>query len=170
MEFLSIRGVTVSPIPLPNRVRRSCACVRDSEAGARVTEAELRGGPGPGGGRGATWARSAWGIQRTAEASGSSPGRRSQMAGCRDHQGLQAHRDRRDPQPGACSWAWPAAAPGSAGWRYRWRPRRCCAHAWAEAKRTPGGGTGRCSRCCRTGGGGRVPGGGGTSLPRRSAS
>lgn len=167
MEFLSTWRVPVFPLPVPNRVRRSCACVRDSEAGAPVTEAELRGGPGPGGERGATWARSVWDIRRTAEASGSSPERRSQMAGCRDHRCLRGHRD---PRHASCSWAWLAAAPDWAGWRCRWRPPRCCAHAWAEAKRILGGGTGRCSHCYRKGGGGRVLGAGGTSLPLRSAS
>lgn len=154
-------GVTVSllpsrVLPLPNRGRRSCACVCDSEVEVLVMVAWPWEEPALGDVR--TWSGCVWwGIRQTAGASGSSLRTMTRKAGCPGR------------PLGACSWA-ELEAPGWAGWKCRWKPRRCCGLSLAGARRTLGGGTGRCSRCSRTGGGGRAPGGGGTSLPRRSAS
>jgi len=72
--------------PVPNRGRRSCARVCDSEGEVRGMEAWSLEELGPGGGRSATWAGYVWtGSPQTVVASGSSLQKKKQTVGCHGH-------------------------------------------------------------------------------------
>lgn len=152
-----IKSQCLSLPPLPNRGRRSCACACDSEEEVQAMEAWPWEEPGLGDVRSATWAGCVWrGSQQTAGAFGNSL-QKNQMVGCPDR------------CSGGCLLM-VLGVPGWAGWRCHWRLQKCCALALVEARRNLGEGTARCSHCFQTGGGGRVQGGGGTSLPQHNAS